>query len=401
VTEPDPSPGVDWSRGGNREGLAAPTPATPPRPNPAPGTRRGIGLTAVAAIAGVASLVGGLAGGGLALLLDGDSAPAGSESNGPGPAATQVSVEITDAIVLAAEKGRASVVRIESRRRASERVEVGSGVVIDAAGHVVTNAHVVVGTDLLRVFLPDGTEHPAILIGHDDPFTDVAVLLIDPGAAPALEIGDSDNLRPGETVVAVGNPLSTFTGSVSAGIVSGVGRTRILDGYRYDDLVQTDAAINSGNSGGALLNLAGQFVAMPTAILRETDTGLPVSGIGFAIPSSRVIEIANQIIAGSGAIDRASIGATFVHVTRDVADAAGLAADAQGAFITAIESAGPAVEAGMQAGDLVTAFDGQPIDREHPLLNALADKAPGETVTIAFARNGRIVETQIRLGRRS
>jgi len=339
----------------------------------------------------------------VAILKDDASAPLSGAAPGENRTAAATRVEITSAVSDTAATGRASVVRIESERRTDGRqiTDVGSGVVIDAAGHIVTNAHVVLGTSSLRVFLADGTERQAFLIGHDAPFTDVAVLQIGLDGPPPLPVGDSSTLQPGETVVAVGNPLSDFAGSVTVGIVSGVNRVRVLDGVRNDDLIQTDAALNNGNSGGALLNLAGQFVGMPTAVLRESNSGVPVEGIGFAIPSNRVVAIAEAIIARGGALPRASLGIDHGDLTPEAAARAGLPPGMGGAVVIAVIEGGPAGMAGIQRGDVVTRVGDYEVSFDEPLLNALMRYDPEQTVTVYLARNGQSIETRVRLGRRS
>jgi S1-C subfamily serine protease len=354
-------------------------------------------MVAVALIAGVS---GGIAGAAITSWLDDDPSPAPRDT--PAPVERQpVAVEVSSAMIEAAARGRASTVRIESRQRGRSGFDVGSGVVIDDTGHIVTNAHVVAGADTVRVFLPDGSEQPAILLGHDAPFTDVAVLRIAPGLVPPLEAGDPAALQPGETVVVVGNPLSEFAGSVSAGIVSGINRARTIDGFLYTNLVQIDAALNSGNSGGALLNLAGQFVAMPSVVLREGPGGVPVAGIGFAIPADHVLDIAGQIIAAGGPIARSDLGIRSVEITAEVRRSANLADAATGVLVLDVAMGGPADEAGIRAGDIIVSLGGDELGPGFPLLNALARHSPGDTVTVVLDRNGSMVETQVRLGRRS
>ncbi|MBA4181280.1 MAG: hypothetical protein C0506_11880 [Anaerolinea sp.] len=254
------------------------------------------------ALAGCAALLGGLVSGLTVVWLSGgDNA---TEPAAPAPSRIVLTVEQSSAVTDVAARARPGVVLIRSTKRTPSGIESdsGSGVVLDEQGHILTNAHVVLGTDSLRVTLSDGTERPAILLGHDFPFTDVAVLQITPGKLTPIEPGDSSTLKLGQTVIAIGNPLVEFEGSVNVGVISGLARRRTFDAVRQDDLLQTDAAVNSGNSGGALLNLQGQFIGMPTAVLRQSRTSQPVEGIAFALPSNRVLEIAARIIAVGGGL---------------------------------------------------------------------------------------------------
>lgn len=384
-----------------RDPPGAEAPSPEPHPEPVSG-RPGLGITA--AIAAFAAVIGGIAGGSAVAYFADETTDAGPvQTTGNAPLAGVTQVEITSAISEVASSGRASVVRIESERQSDGRriTDVGSGVVIDDRGHIVTNAHVVLGTSALRVFLADGTERQAFLIGHDAPFTDVAVLQIGLDGPPPLAIGDSSALQPGVTVVAVGNPLSDFAGSVTVGVVSGVNRVRLFDGVRNDDLIQTDAALNNGNSGGALLNLAGQLVGMPTAVLRESNSGQPVQGIGFAIPSNRLHSIAASIIAEGGSLPRPSLGIDHADLTPEIAVRAGMQPGTKGALVTAVVEGGPAGSAGIRPGDVITRIGEYELGDARPLLNALMEYAPEQSVTVYLARNGQNIETQVRLGRRS
>ncbi len=352
-------------------------------------------------VAGVAALVGGLVSGVVVSRFgeSGDSNPA----HGAAAAGTTLSVEQTSAITDVAARARPGVVRVDSSKRAAGGTEhdIGSGVIIDQEGHVITNAHVVLNTDSLKVVLGDGTERPAILIGHDYPFTDVAVLQISPGKLTTVEIGDSSALHLGDSVVAIGNPLAEFDGTVSVGVISGLGRRRTFDSVRQDDLLQTDAAVNNGNSGGALLNLKGQFIGMPTAVLRQSRTGASVEGIAFALPSNRLMGIVNRIIAEGGAYPRPSLGLDNVDITDEVLARAPRLALSEGALVTAIVAEGPGAAGGIQVGDIITKVGDTAVNRETPLLNALMVFEPGQTAKVVLNRNGRIIELEVRLARRS
>ncbi|MES4791659.1 MAG: hypothetical protein C4321_00540, partial [Chloroflexota bacterium] len=305
-------------------------------------------------------------------------------TGGNGGAAT-VTVDITTAVSDAVRKARPAVVRIESASRRS--FDVGSGVVISPEGYILTNAHVVMGTDDLKVVFADGTERPAVLIGHDHPFNDVAVLQVAPVGLSVIQVGDSARLEPGEIVVAIGNPLGELFGSVTMGVVSGVDRSRILDGMRHDDIIQTDAsinmgnsggpmfdlngnvigintaifsrsggsqgigfaiaAVNNGNSGGALINLAGELVGLPTTILRQTSGGQAIEGIAFAIPSNRAIAVAEAIIAARGPIPRPTLDLEHIDLNEEVAARLPALTTKSGAVILGIRQGGAAAEAGV------------------------------------------------------
>ena len=352
----------------------------------------------VVVLALLAGLTGGLVSGLLIGVVFDDSGGTpvdGGTGNG-------LTVEHTSAVRDAAAKARASVVRIESTRRTTSGVvqDVGSGVVLDTDGHILTNAHVVLNTETLTVFLADGSERKAIMIGHDYPFTDVAVLQIGPGGLEPVEIGDSAALALGETVLAIGNPLSDFEGSVSVGVVSGLNRRRTFDGVVQPDLIQTDAAVNQGNSGGALVNLRGAFVGMPTSVVRESRSGQPVEGIAFALPSARVLEIARGIIAESGAYPRPTLAIEHLDLTPDVLARAPRLAVEEGALVTQVIPGGTADAAGIQPGDVITGIGGEQVDRQNLLLNVLLRFNPDDTVRVVLNRDGRIIEVEVRLGKR-
>lgn len=354
----------------------------------------------MAAVAALAALVGGAVAGGLVALIAGD----GDSNDGATAADIQaLTVEQTSAVSEAAAKARPSVVRIESTRRTNGSTEqdIGSGVVLDEIGHVVTNAHVVLNTDSLKVILADGTERPAVLIGHDYPFSDVAVLQIGPGNITPIEPGDSASLKLGESVVAIGNPLAEFDGSISVGVVSGTMRVRTFDSVRQDDLIQTDAAVNNGNSGGALVNLRGQFIGMPTAVIRQSRSGSEVEGIAFALPSNRVLTIARTIIETGGQYPRPSLQLEHLDLTPEVLAKIARPPTREGALVATIARGGVAEDAGIQAGDIITRIGDVDINGETPLLNALMGFEPGEAARVVLNRNGRIIEAEVRLAKRS
>lgn len=388
--------GLDWAV----RGAAEPALAVPPESQPPSRPRRSwiIPLTAAAS-----AIAGGLvAGTVVGFVMRGDGASS-AEVAPPPQGSGQIVVQLSSAVSDVATKGRLSVVKIESQRKLASGVietDVGSGLILDDQGHIATNAHVIIGTESLKVILADGSERPAFLVGHDFPFTDVAVLQVGPGGLASVEPGNSDQLALGQTLVAIGNPLVEFQGSVTVGVVSGLRRSRIFDAVRYDDLIQTDAAINSGNSGGALFDLAGRFVGMPTAVLRQTRGGLPVEGIGFALPSNRVIAVARAIIAANGAPPRPSLGIEHSDLAFDGSPRPPRNAPTQGALVITVAAGGPGAEAGIQPGDVITQLGDVAINKDRPLLNGLLDHQPGETVKVVLSRAGRIIETEVKLVKR-
>lgn len=354
----------------------------------------------IAGVALAAAVIGGLIAGASVYVLTGaDSGSATVPANSA--ATTQVTIQQTSAVADVAKKARPAVVKIESSRQTNQGTEkdVGSGVILDAVGHIVTNAHVVLGTDSLKVTLSDGTQRPAVLVGDDFPFTDVAVLQIGPVSVSPLPVGDSSALVLGEMVVAIGNPLGDFEGTVSAGVVSGLNRQRTFDAVRQDDLIQTDAAVNNGSSGGALLNLEGQFIGMPTAILRQSPGGQAVEGMAFALPAKRIVAIADRIIAANASYPRPSLGLSHLDLNSDVLSRLPRQSVQQGAIVTAIDRGGAAEAAGIFAGDVITRLGDQDVNLANPLLNALMTFEPGQTAKVVLNRNGRIIEAEVRLAK--
>ncbi len=262
---------------------------------------------------------------------------------------------------------------------------MGSGVIIDARGYIVTNEHVVDQVGQITVLLADGRQRDAELVGHDWPFTDLAVLKIDLEGLVPIALGDSDALVPGQRVIALGNPLENFRSSVTVGVVSGLGRRWQLDGIFMEGLIQTDAAVNPGNSGGALINSLGELVGMPTSVVRS-DNGRTVEGVAFAIPSKAIQDVTGQIIA-SGRTRRAYLGVSHVDVTSEVAAARSFPVD-RGAWISSVGDGSPAAEAGIAVGDIILRMGEMDITADVPFLNALMRLNPDETVPVVINRNG-------------
>ena len=274
-----------------------------------------------------------------------------------------------------------------SQRRGSA---LGSGFVISADGYIVTNNHVIEGADGIEVEFFSGERLDATLVGTD-PKTDIALLKVDAdGPLPFVSFGDSDAMRVGDWVMAMGNPLGQGF-SVSAGIVSARGRT--LSGS-YDDYLQTDAAINRGNSGGPLFNMDGEVVGVNTAILSPNGGSI---GIGFAMASNVVTKVVTQL-RDFGETRRGWLGVRIQDVTPDVAEAMGLTGTA-GALVTDVPP-GPALEADMRAGDVVIEFDGAPVANTRDLVRRVGDAEVGKEVPVVVMREGVRTTLSVTLGRR-
>jgi S1-C subfamily serine protease len=284
---------------------------------------------------------------------------------------------------------------------------VGSGVIYDADGWILTNRHVVEGGETLTVELKDGREFEGRTYGTDT-LTDLAIVKIDPDEGedfPVAPIGDSSGLKVGQLTIAIGSPLGTYSNSVTSGIISATGRTiRVEDGTQIDNLIQTDAAINPGNSGGPLLDAAGNVIGVNTAVASDSN------GIGFAIPINIARPIMQQAVAGRE-LARPFIGISYQAIDPQLAERHDLPVS-NGAWVRVLSNEGeltdedavvdgsPASEAGLETGDIIVSIEGQPIDQEHPLNAILTQFAPGQTVTLQILRDGSRQNVQITLGTR-
>jgi serine protease Do len=277
-----------------------------------------------------------------------------------------------------------------------ESTASGSGVIISQDGYILTNHHVVEDMTDIKVVLADGSELPASVVGVDS-YADLAVLKTDSAlSAAAAVFGNSENLKPGETVIAIGSPLGTFKNSVTVGVVSATGRS--LDtgqGYEMQDMIQTDASINPGNSGGPLLNLAGEVVGINTLIVRE-GSGTTAEGLGFAVPSSLAATISAQIIE-KGYFARPNLGIQWQSINPRIAARYELPVD-YGAYVLEVQSGGPAEAAGIQVDDIITCINGVCIDEEHRYYNIIFAHEPGETVTVTLLRGAQTLDAQVTLG---
>jgi serine protease Do len=268
---------------------------------------------------------------------------------------------------------------------------LGSGFIVDASGIVVTNNHVIDGADEINVILQDNTTIRARLLGTD-PRTDIAVLKIETDKPiQAVPFGDSDVLNVGDWVVAIGNPFG-LGGSVTAGIVSARGRN--IGQGNYDDFIQTDAAINRGNSGGPLFNLAGEVVGINTAIYSPSGGSI---GIGFSIPSNLARNIVAQL-KETGKVSRGWLGVNIQQVTDEIAESLALPGGARGALIARAQEDGPAAKGGIRNGDVVLSFNGVAVREMRNLPRIVADSRAGTTVPVVVWRDGREQTLQVPVG---
>jgi S1-C subfamily serine protease len=251
----------------------------------------------------------------------------------------------------------------------------------------------------LDVIFADDTKVPATLVGGD-PFSDLAVLRTEGEVPGVAELGDSAALKPGEPVIAIGSPLGDFKGTVTVGVVSALDRRlEVGAGLAMEGLIQTDAAINQGNSGGPLVNALGQVIGINTAIVRGSGAGGPVAeGLGFAVPSSTVKEVTGQLIQ-HGRVRRPYLGIDWVAITPRIASAYNLPVQF-GAYTQAVQPGGPSDRAGLREGDIITAIDDQVIDEQNNLVTVLMRFDPGEDVQVTLFRQEDEITLNVTLGAR-
>jgi serine protease Do len=276
---------------------------------------------------------------------------------------------------------RPAVVSVTVKQDGSQREARGSGFIINSDGTIVTNNHVAAAGNEFTVTLDDGTDLKAKVVGRD-PRTDLAVLKVSTNhPLPSLKLGDSDNVKPGQWVVAVGNPFG-LGGTVTAGIVSALGRD--IGAGPYDHFLQIDAAINQGNSGGPLFTQDGKVIGVNTAILSPSGGSI---GIGFAIPSSLVKSVVNQLVA-DGHVTRGYLGVETQRLSANIASGLGLDAGTHGALVASVEPNGPAAKAGVRAGDVIQSVNDTSVAGPHELAGMVASLKPGDRATIAVLRDG-------------
>jgi Do/DeqQ family serine protease len=255
-------------------------------------------------------------------------------------------------------------------------------VIVRPDGYILTNNHVVEGAEHVNVELTDGRSFKAKVVGTDAP-SDLAVLKVDGTNLQTLSLGDSDAVRVGDVVLAVGNPLGVGQ-TVTMGIVSAKGRATERGDNAYEDFIQTDAPINRGNSGGALVSTRGELIGINSAIMTPSGGNI---GIGFAIPANMAKNVMTQLI-DHGQVHRGKMGVTIQPVTSDLARSLGLS-DVRGALVNSVEAGGPAEKAGVRRGDVITAVNGAAIKDSNDLRNDVAQLPPGSTVKLTVVRDGK------------
>ena len=366
----------------------------------------------IVVVAGVASLAGAAAGG-IAVyqaVQNRSSLPAPlqqvipANNTNPNQTFTLDTTDIETSITKSVQKVGPAVVTVVGTvpgqmtifGMSGDQTVSGTGFFITDQGYILTNNHVVEGTNEVNIVLSDGTQEKATIVGTDQ-YADIAVLKADGKVPAVVTLGNSDKMDPGESVIAIGSPLGDFKNTVTVGVVSATGRS--IDsgnGYTIENLIQTDAAINHGNSGGPLVNLAGEVIGINTLVVRNSGMGDVAEGLGFAIPVNTAQAIAQQIIQ-QGYFARPYIGISFQPITPDIAERYNLPAK-WGVYITKVEPGSPADKAGVKENDIITKVGDITIDETHSYVNSLFKYKPGDTIGLEVMRDGQTTQLQITLG---
>jgi serine protease Do len=375
--------------------------------------RKTLYILLVIAIAGTSALIGALAGGAVVYraLQQGSANLPGpvqdilpSNNAGPGQTLTLNTTDIETSITQSVEKVGPAVVTVVGTipgqntffGRTGDQIVSGTGFFITEQGYIITNNHVVEGAREVSIILSDGTEQRATIVGTDI-FSDIAVLKTD-GKVPAVaKLGNSDVLQPGESVIAIGSPLGNFKNTVTVGVVSATGRAiETGNGFQVEDLIQTDAAINQGNSGGPLVNLAGEVIGVNTLVVRNTGNGAVAEGLGFAVPVNTAQAVAGQIIE-KGYFARPYLGISFQPISPEIAAIYNLPAQ-WGVYVTRVVRNSPADQAGLQEGDIIIKIDDVALDETHSYVNTLFEFQPGDQVTLDVVRGNETMQVAVTLG---
>ncbi len=333
------------------------------------------------------SIVVGLAVAFLVVLVRPDLIPGANQAAGPASYADAVDLSSPSVANIYTKRLVQDTESPDARARFRVDTSFASAVIVDSEGYLVTNYHVTATAAEIRVQLSDGRITEPQVVGEDAE-TDLAVLKVDLGELPAIDFGDSDDLRIGDVVLAIGNPYGLTT-SVTQGIVSATGRG-LLNLVTFENFIQTDAAINAGNSGGALINSRGQLVGINTAVLAQ-DPG--TEGIGFAIPVNLVSGVIDQI-KENGRVVRGYMGLLPDDMTNAERFAAGIETG-NGILLTEVYDDGPAAAAGLQVNDIILEMNGEPVYSQRQALLIAASTQPGDELDVLALRNGQRIETTV------
>ena len=381
-----------------RDASGAYTPYEVPAPRK---VNKGIGTGKLVAVAVTCSLLGGLVGAGTMSLL-GTSPIVSNVTEGERPQTVlnvnyaDTSKELTLAELYA--KNVNSTVGITTSVTTNywgfqtTQAASGSGFVFSDDGYILTNYHVISGANSVTVTMYDGSTYSALIVGYDAS-NDIAVLKIDAENLTPVILGNSDTINVGDTVVAIGNPLGELTFSLTSGVVSALNREVTFSDGISMDLIQTDCAINSGNSGGALFNLYGEVIGITNAKYSSSSSGASIDNIGFAIPLNNIRDIVASIIE-KGIVSKPYIGISIATVSEEV-KGYGLPA---GASVQLVEDGSPAQEAGLQRNDIITKIGDKDITTSSELVDVIGDCAPGDVVTLTVFRNGAYITIDVTVG---
>jgi serine protease Do len=327
-----------------------------------------------------------------------------ANNTNPGQTLTLNNTDVETAVTKSVQKVSPTVVTVVGTipgqttffGNTGDQTVSGSGFFITNKGYILTNNHVVEGTKEVSIVLSDGSEQKANIVGTD-PYSDIAILKTDGKVPSVAALGNSDVLNPGESVIAIGSPLGNFKNTVTVGVVSATGRSIDTgNGYQIEDLIQTDAAINHGNSGGPLVNLAGEVIGINTLIVRNTGSGDVAEGLGFAIPVNTAQAVAQQIIQ-KGYFARPYLGISFQPINPDIALRYNLPSQ-WGVYITRVSSGSPASQAALQEGDIITKVGDVTLDETHSYVNTLFTFKPGDQINLEVVRGNNTVQVQVKLG---
>jgi len=374
--------------------------------------KRSLYILLVIAVAGGSALTGALAGGAIVYRTMQKSAdlPGPIQEilppNNANPGQTLVlnTTDIETSITQSVQKVGPTVVTVVGTvpgqmtifGPTADQTVSGTGFFITDQGYILTNNHVVEGTQEVNIILSDGTQQKAAIVGTDI-YSDIAVLKTEGNVPAVARLGNSDVLKPGESIIAIGSPLGNFKNTVTVGVVSATGRAIDTgNGYQIEDLIQTDAAINHGNSGGPLVNLAGEVIGINTLIVRNTGSGDVAEGLGFAIPVNTAQAVAQQIIE-KGYFARPYIGISFQPINPEIAARYDLPAQ-WGVYVTRVENTSPASKAGLQEGDIITKIGDVALDETHSYVNTLFTFMPGDQITLNVVRGNENMRMQVTLG---